>query len=128
MTNDVFSLAGKTVGVAGHRGMVGSAIVRRLARENCEILTVGRGEVDLREQGQVRAWVSAHKPDVVFLAAAKVGGIHICFLKKACYSRLFLCIWFAGIGSGLPTTQEKRLAKWQAFFVFYANNNRLQNP
>ena len=76
MTNDVFSLAGKTVWVAGHRGMVGSAIVRRLARENCEILTVGRGEVDLREQGQVRAWVSAHKPDVVFLAAAKVGGIH----------------------------------------------------
>ena len=76
MTDDIFSLAGRTVWVAGHRGMVGSAIVRRLARENCEILTVGRGEVDLREQAEVRAWVAGRKPDVVFLAAARVGGIH----------------------------------------------------
>jgi GDP-L-fucose synthase len=76
VSEDVFSLAGKKVWVAGHRGMVGSAIVRRLAAENCEILTVERGAADLREQAQVRAWVGEHKPDVVFLAAAKVGGIH----------------------------------------------------
>jgi GDP-L-fucose synthase len=55
--------------------MVGSALVRRLASEGCEILTVGRDEVDLREQSAVRAWMAKSKPDVVFLAAAKVGGI-----------------------------------------------------
>ncbi len=70
-----FSLSGKKVWVAGHRGMVGSAIVRRLASEACEMTTVSRAEVDLREQHAVRGWVEQAKPDVVFLAAAKVGGI-----------------------------------------------------
>ncbi len=69
------SLSGKTVWVAGHRGMVGSAIVRRLASEACEVTTVSRAEVDLREQRAVRGWVAQAKPDLVFLAAAKVGGI-----------------------------------------------------
>src|SRR5271157_4853122 len=55
--------------------MVGSAIARRLAREDCELLTVDRVEVDLRNQAQTTAWVLASKPDAVFLAAAKVGGI-----------------------------------------------------
>ena len=54
-----YDLTGKRVFVAGHRGMVGSAIVRRLARENCSVLTATREEVDLREQGQVRAWLEA---------------------------------------------------------------------
>ena len=67
-------LGGKRVYVAGHRGMVGSAIVRRLASENCEILTSDRA-TDLREQGAVRDWFEANRPDVVVLAAAKVGGI-----------------------------------------------------
>jgi GDP-L-fucose synthase len=71
-----FSLKGKRVWVAGHRGMAGSAIVRRLGAEDCEILTVGRGAVDLRRQAEVEAWMVATKPDVVFMAAAKVGGIH----------------------------------------------------
>ena len=71
----IFPLAGKRVFVAGHRGMVGSAIVRRLASEDCEILTVGRDEVDLRNQAQVNAWMEQARPDAVFLAAAKVGGI-----------------------------------------------------
>lgn len=62
--------------VAGHRGMAGSAIVRRLASENCEILTVARSEVDLRDGAGVREWMRAHRPHAVFLAAAKVGGIH----------------------------------------------------
>jgi GDP-L-fucose synthase len=55
--------------------MVGSAIVRRLASEGCEILTVSRTEVDLKNQAEVSAWVEKTRPDAVFLAAAKVGGI-----------------------------------------------------
>ncbi len=71
----LFDLTGKRVFVAGHRGMVGSAIVRRLARENCTVLTATRSEVDLREQGAVRGWLAQHRPDVVIIAAARVGGI-----------------------------------------------------
>src|SRR5450631_554305 len=65
----------RRIWVAGHRGMVGSAILRRLARGDVEILTVDRREVDLREQEAVRLWVARAKPDVIILAAAKVGGI-----------------------------------------------------
>ena len=65
----------RRIWVAGHRGMVGSAILRRLAREDVEVLTVGRDELDLREQGAVHSWVAKAKPDVIILAAAKVGGI-----------------------------------------------------
>ena len=70
------SLANRRVWVAGHRGMVGSALCRRLAEENCEILTIGRGEVDLRRQAEVEAWMAANCPELVFVAAATVGGIH----------------------------------------------------
>ncbi len=70
-----YSLKGKRIWVAGHRGMVGSAIVRRLAREACQILTVARSEVDLKNQDAVAAWMDRVRPDAVFLAAAKVGGI-----------------------------------------------------
>lgn len=69
------NLENKRVWVAGHRGMVGSALVRRLAGENCEVLTAGRDTLDLLDQAAVRAWVAKEKPDAVFLAAAKVGGI-----------------------------------------------------
>jgi GDP-L-fucose synthase len=75
MARTPFELKGKTVFVAGHRGMVGSALVRRLAQENVELLTVGRREVDLRDQAAVFNWFAAKRPQVVFLAAAKVGGI-----------------------------------------------------
>ena len=61
--------------LSGHRGMVGSAIQRRLARENVEVLTAGHEVLDLREQADVRAYMQRQKPDVVILAAAKVGGI-----------------------------------------------------
>lgn len=71
----LFPLAGKRVWVAGHRGMVGSAIVRRLASEACEILTATRAEVDLKDPAAVRAFVGDTKPDAIFMAAAKVGGI-----------------------------------------------------
>jgi GDP-L-fucose synthase len=75
MAGTPFDLKGKTVFVAGHRGMVGSALVRRLARENVELLTVGRTEVDLRDQAAVFGWFAKARPQAVFLAAAKVGGI-----------------------------------------------------
>ena len=70
-----YSLQNKSVYVAGHRGMVGSAVVRRLASEDCEILTATRDELNLMDQGAVRAWFAEHRPDAVVLAAAKVGGI-----------------------------------------------------
>lgn len=71
----IFSLSGKRVWVAGHRGMVGSAIVRRLQSEGCDILTAGRDVLDLERQSAVEAWISKEKPDAIFMAAAKVGGI-----------------------------------------------------
>jgi GDP-L-fucose synthase len=71
----MFDLGGKRVFVAGHRGMVGSALVRRLASEDCTMVSASRSEMDLRRQDQVEAWFAANKPDVVFLAAARVGGI-----------------------------------------------------
>jgi len=75
MARTPFELKGKTVFVAGHRGMVGSALVRRLASENIELLTVRRSEVDLRDQAAVFGWFARVRPQIVFLAAAKVGGI-----------------------------------------------------
>lgn len=71
----IFPLEGKRVWVAGHRGMVGSAIVRRLASEGCEILTAGRDVLDLGRQSAVETWIAKNKPDAIFMAAAKVGGI-----------------------------------------------------
>ena len=70
-----FELKGKSVYVAGHRGMVGSALVRRLAREDVELLTAPHSELDLCDQAAVFDWFGRRKPQVVFLAAAKVGGI-----------------------------------------------------
>jgi GDP-L-fucose synthase len=70
-----FELKGKTVFVAGHGGMVGAALVRRLATEDVELLTVGRSEMDLRDQAAVSGWFAAERPQAVFMAAAKVGGI-----------------------------------------------------
>ncbi|MDO6462218.1 GDP-L-fucose synthase [Granulosicoccaceae sp. 1_MG-2023] len=70
-----YQLEGKKVWVAGHKGMVGSAVVRRLASENCEILTVDRSEADLMRQSEVEDFMASAKPDAVVVAAAKVGGI-----------------------------------------------------
>ncbi len=69
-------LAGKTIWVAGHRGLVGSALVRRLASEDCTILTAPRDRLDLERRDQVDAFLEAHRPDAIILAAARVGGIH----------------------------------------------------
>ena len=70
-----FRLAGRRVFVAGHRGMVGQALVRRLAREGCEVLTAPRGELDLTRQAEVEDWMAKARPEAVFVAAARVGGI-----------------------------------------------------
>ena len=75
-SNLLFDLTGKRVFVAGHRGMVGSAIVRRLGAEKCTILTIGSKELDLRRQNETEQWIEKHRPDAIFLAAGRVGGIH----------------------------------------------------
>jgi len=75
VANANFALTGRTIWIAGHRGMVGRALMRRLAGEDCELLTVGRETLDLRRQADVEAWMEEYKPDAVFLCAATVGGI-----------------------------------------------------
>jgi GDP-L-fucose synthase len=70
-----YALAGKRVWVAGHGGMVGSALVRRLSKEDCLIQTAERTTIDLRDQAAVRGWMEVARPQAVFIAAAKVGGI-----------------------------------------------------
>jgi len=70
-----YQLEGKRIWVAGHRGMVGSAVVRRLGAEGCTVLTAGRDEVDLTRQAEVERYVEEARPDAIVLAAAKVGGI-----------------------------------------------------
>jgi GDP-L-fucose synthase len=71
----LFPLEGRKVYVAGHRGMVGGALVRRLARAGCVLLTATHAELDLRRQSETEAWLAKAKPDAVFVAAATVGGI-----------------------------------------------------
>ena len=70
-----YNLSGKKVWVAGHRGMVGSAVCRQLENEDCNIIKAGRDEVNLVNQAEVNDWMNAAKPDAIVLAAAKVGGI-----------------------------------------------------
>jgi len=72
----VYPLRGRRVFVAGERGMVGRALVRRLASSECELLSAPRAALDLEDERSVAAWFAANKPQAVFLAAAKVGGIH----------------------------------------------------
>jgi len=71
-----YTLRNKRVWVAGDRGLVGSALIRRLQGEGCELLTAPRDSVDLRRPDQVERWMAAAKPQAVFLAAARVGGIY----------------------------------------------------
>lgn len=72
----MYDLSGKRVWVAGHRGMVGSALARRLSREDVEeVITVPRAQLDLMRQADVEAWMAHERPDAVIVAAAKVGGI-----------------------------------------------------
>lgn len=72
----LFELRGRRVFVAGHRGMMGSAIVRRLAGAGCQILVAERQALDLTDQGATEKWFADNEPEAVFLAAGRVGGIH----------------------------------------------------
>jgi len=74
-SRSAYSLAGKRVWVAGHRGLVGSALVRRLASEQCELVDIPRDRLDLRRQADVEDWLNEARPQAVFVAAATVGGI-----------------------------------------------------
>jgi len=76
MTPLRFDLKGKRVYVAGHKGMAGSALLRRLAQEDCEVLTADRNSLDLTDQSATERWLAERRPDAVFLAAAHVGGIY----------------------------------------------------
>jgi len=76
MAKELYSLSNKRVWIAGHNGMVGSAIYRRLKNENCDILTASREMLDLTNQADVEAWIATHKPQAIFMCAAKVGGIY----------------------------------------------------
>jgi GDP-L-fucose synthase len=71
-----YNIAGKKIFIAGHNGLLGSAICRRLEQENVEILSVPRRKLDLTRQLDVEHWVRDNRPDVVIIAAAKVGGIY----------------------------------------------------
>ena len=77
-----YNINQKKVWVAGHNGMVGRAIIRRLQRENCLLLKVNKKEVDLTDQYSTEKWLRKNKPDVIFLAAARVGGIKANMLHK----------------------------------------------
>lgn len=71
----LFELAGRRVFVAGDRGMVGAALVRRLAALPVTVLTAARADLDLTRQAAVEAWMARQRPEVVIVAAARVGGI-----------------------------------------------------
>lgn len=71
-----FPVEGRRVWVCGHRGMVGSALMRRLAGEKCECLIADRNSLDLTRRDAVAEWLARHRPDAAIVAAAKVGGIH----------------------------------------------------
>ncbi len=76
MSSPSYTLRNKRVWIAGHRGLVGAALMRRLEREGCELVTTSRESVDLRRSDQVERWMADTRPQAVFVAAAKVGGIY----------------------------------------------------
>jgi len=102
-----FQLEGKRVWVAGHRGLVGSALVRRLKAERCDLLTVDRERLDLRRQNAVEDWVAANRPDAIFVAAATVGGI----LANAARPAEFLYDNLAIATNIISTAAAARVAK-----------------
>jgi GDP-L-fucose synthase len=104
-----FDLTGKRVYVAGHRGMVGGALVRRLRLEACEILTVDRTTLDLTRQADTDRWIDRTKPHVVILAAAKVGGIAYNNANPVDFLSDNLAIALNVINASFPAGVEKLL-------------------
>lgn len=82
----LYALDGKKIFVAGHMGMVGSAILRRLQSEDCALLTIDHAALDLTRQAPTEAFIEQHRPDIIIVAAARVGGI----LANAQYPADFL--------------------------------------
>lgn len=105
----LYSLAGKRVWIAGHRGMVGSALRRRLAGSGCTLLTVGREDLDLTDQAAVARWMAAERPQVVVMAAALVGGIVANASRPAEFIRVNLAIAANTIDAAHATGVEKLL-------------------
>lgn len=105
----IFDIAGKSVFVAGHSGMVGSALLRRLEREPCRIVTADRRELDLVDQAAVNAWMGRVRPDVVIISAAKVGGILANATQPADFLYLNLMIEANLIAAAHATGVEKLL-------------------
>lgn len=105
----MYELAGKRVWVAGHRGMVGSALVQRLQSEDCEVLTADRAALELRDAAAVARWVAEHRPDAVFLAAATVGGIHANHSRPADFLLENLLISTSIFSAALASGVEKLL-------------------
>lgn len=107
MPDPIFSHRGKRIFVAGHRGLAGSALMRRLAREGCTLLTATHAELDLTRQEAVEQWFDRHRPDVVYLAAATSGGIHANFERPAQFIYDNLAIETAVIHAAHRTDVEK---------------------
>ena len=105
----IYSLRGKRVWVAGHSGMVGSALMRRLRNEDCTLLTVSRQELDLTRQTEVESWIEERRPEAIFLAAAKVGGIVANMTSPANFLNDNLMISANVIHSAAATGVEKLL-------------------
>ena len=106
----LFDLRGKRIFVAGHRGLAGSAIVRRLAIEDCEILVEGRHKLDLTDQRATEAWLERERPDAIFLAAGLVGGIHANSTYPADFIAINLAIALNVIRGAHATGVKKLLA------------------
>lgn len=104
-----YELSGKRVWVAGHRGMVGSALVRRLGQEDCEILTVPRETLDLADSSAVLAWMAQARPQAVLVAAARVGGIHANSTYPASFIQDNLAVSTSVIEGAWKTGVEKLL-------------------
>src|SRR5215216_2282097 len=104
-----FTLSGKRIYVAGHRGMVGSAVVRRLVSCECQVVTAGRGELDLLDQKATQDFFAKTPIDVAIVAAAKVGGIHANSSFPADFIYENLCIATNIIHSAFLTGIQKLL-------------------
>jgi GDP-L-fucose synthase len=108
-SSDFYSLKEKRVWVAGHRGLAGSALVRRLGREGCTVLTAERSAVDLESSAAVGQWMMEHQPHAIFLAAAKVGGILANKLHPADFLSRNLLIELSVINAAFKSGVEKLL-------------------
>ncbi len=110
----VTSFAGKKVWITGHRGMLGSAMVRSFANEGAQLLLASRAELDLTDQAAVLAWMEKNRPELIFHVGAKVGGIHANVTQPADFLHSNLMIQSSVIDGAYRVGVEK--------LVFVATN------